>query len=88
MIISQNLILSLKGTYFDIPSLHDLIAMKLFALQHGVTERKEKDLADIVHLSVSNGLNPEHDLQPLCEKYASMEVYEQLCQRIKQINNR
>ncbi len=62
--------------------------MKLFAVQHGVRERKDKDLADIVHLSVNNELNPDLDLLPLCEKYANMEVYEQLCQRIKQINNR
>jgi hypothetical protein len=70
-----------------VASLRDLIAMKLFAVKNGAQERQDKDIPDIVHLSVLNDLDAETDLRPLCQKYADLEIYSQLCQRITNLKN-
>ena len=69
-----------------VPSLADLIAMKLFAAHHGAAARGEKDLADVAYLAILNHLDPERDILPLCRKYASDCVYSALCLRIEQLN--
>lgn len=66
------------------PRLKDLIAMKLFALANGAKQREEKDLPDIVHLSMEHGLSAEGDLKPLCERFANNEVYEAVRRRISE----
>ena len=72
---------------FDVkvPSLGNLIAMKLFAL--GNPKRMERDSADIVHLVVENGLSPEGVLKPLCERFSTQDVYRELERRIKEMNH-
>jgi hypothetical protein len=59
--------------------------MKLFAVAHGGGRREDKDLGDVAYLAVLNELETERDLRPLCDRYASSEVYSELCRRIKNI---
>ena len=56
------------GQLVKIPSLENLIAMKLFSLSSGSSGRWEKDFPDIVHLVVENGMNIDENLKPLCER--------------------
>lgn len=80
--------IKVTGIELWVPSLPDLIAMKLFAVHHGVTERRDKDVNDVVQLVVKNDFRQQDDLKTLCEQYASSEVYEELCQRIHSMSNR
>ncbi len=68
-----------------VPSLLDLIAMKLFAMKN--PKRKERDGSDIVHLMVENKLDSEMDLKPLCDKFATDAMYERLKHRIEEERN-
>jgi hypothetical protein len=73
------------GEMVRIPALTDLIAMKLFAAAHGSVGRREKDLADVVYLSLINSLDPEKDLLPPCLKYADDEMYKVILMRIQEL---
>jgi hypothetical protein len=75
------------GAALKVPCLPDLLAMKLFALKGGHPRRKERDMADIVNLTVENGLTAETDLKPLCERYATVPIYEELAARIREMKN-
>ena len=72
------------GQSVRVPSLANLIAMKLFALKSGSSNRWEKDFPDIVHLAIENELELETDLKPLCERFADVAVYEKLAARIQE----
>jgi hypothetical protein len=76
---------TLYGSPVQIPCLHDLLAMKIFALRSKPEKRKEKDLPDIAYLSVLNDLNFTTDLLPLCEQYGSPEVAEWIRSEIRRI---
>lgn len=76
---------SVDGTPLNIPSLPDLIAMKLFAISHGGAARYDKDMPDVAFLCVLNGLDAEKDLRPLCEKHADMSIYRELLRRIESL---
>jgi len=65
-----------------IPSLHDLLAMKFFSYGQAPT-RRLKDLQDIVSLSFENKLDPETDLKPLALKYATENIFQQVCAMLK-----
>jgi len=77
--------IDIRGARVKIPSLPVLIAMKLFAVEHGGAARADKDLPDVAHLAVLNGLDPETDLRPICRRHASPDTYEELCRRIRQL---
>jgi hypothetical protein len=66
--------ISLHGQALLVPSLRDLIAMKLFALAQALARRVDKDLPDIAYLTILNGLDIDRDLLPLCERYANGEI--------------
>lgn len=68
-----------------VPCLRDLIAMKVFALASGSPGRRDRDSADIVHLAVENRIDLERDLLPLCERFGTAGLYEQLSARIKEM---
>ncbi len=70
------------GQSLLVPSLLDLIAMKLFALKEGSTKREEKDFPDIVNLALEHGLDIEADLKPLCDKFADESIYLKLAKQI------
>lgn len=67
------------------PALKDLLALKIHAIHQNPSRRIDKDLPDIVWLSVLNAVDPESVLRPLCEKYADLTLYEQITHRIKSI---
>jgi len=77
----------IHGIRLAVPSLADLIAMKLLAAHHGAAARGEKDLSDIAHLAIFNGLDPERDILPLCRHYASEQAYSALCLKIEQLKS-
>ena len=63
------------GHSLRIPSLKDLIAMKIFALGQDKARRMGKDLPDIAYLSVINRLDVERDIRPLCKQFGSQEIF-------------
>ncbi len=75
------------GQSLKVPSLKNLIAMKLFALKSGSPGRWEKDFPDIAHLVDENGLDVEADLRPLCERFADDEIFAKLSVRIQELGN-
>ena len=75
------------GTMVKVPALKDLIAMKLFSLAQNPEQRMGKDLPDIAHLSVLNGLDLEHDLHPLALRYASEDVFKMVSAQIKALQS-
>jgi hypothetical protein len=66
-----------------VPSLRDLLAMKLFALAHAPARRVDKDLPDVAYLAILNDLDVERDLAPLCERYASSAVLQLVREKIE-----
>jgi predicted nucleotidyltransferase len=75
------------GQTLRVPSLENLIAMKLFALRSGSQGRWEKDFPDIVHLVVENRMSVGEELKPLCERYANDDIYLKLKSRIMEMLN-
>lgn len=76
--------ISYGNVRLHVPSLKDLISMKLFALSHGSAQREEKDFPDIVHLVLEHGLDLERELKPLCDRFASESIYDRLKFRISE----
>lgn len=74
------------GVALTLPCLTDLLAMKLFALKSGSPRRKERDMADVVYLAVENQMTPE-DLKPLCDRFATDRIYEELSARIREMTD-
>ena len=68
---------NIMGCQVKIPSLPDLLAMKLFSYGQAPS-RRIKDLQDIVALCLENKIDAETDLKPLALKYASEEIYQQV----------
>ena len=64
------------GCEFKVPSVRDLIAMKIFALSRDIPRRMGKDLPDIAYLSVLHNMDLESDIRPLCNRFGSLETYE------------
>ncbi len=66
---------NVHGFPVKIPALTDLIAMKVFSLSQDVERRMGKDLPDIAYLSVINNLDLESDIRPLCNRFATRNIY-------------
>ena len=64
------------GCEFKVPSVRDLIAMKIFALSRDIPRRMGKDLPDIAYLSVLHNMDLESDIRPLCNRFGTPETYE------------
>lgn len=65
-----------QGCELKVPSVRDLIAMKIFALSQDVARRMGKDLPDIAYLSVLHNLDLETDIRPLCNRFGTVKIYE------------
>lgn len=78
---------SYGGVPLKVPSLNDLLAMKLFALNSGNPQRKERDFSDVVQLMILNDLKPEEDLKPLCDRFATKELFTELANRIQELRH-
>ena len=72
-----------QGKTVSVPSLKDLIAMKLFSLAQNPARRMGKDLPDIAHLTVLNGLDLEKDIHPLAVRYASEAIFDMVSEHVK-----
>jgi len=64
------------GHDLRLPSLKDLIAMKVFAFAQNTACRMGKDLPDIAYLAVLNDLDFEADIRPLCARFGTPEICE------------
>jgi hypothetical protein len=67
---------TVHGHLLKVPSLRDLIALKVFSLSQNVARRMGKDLPDIAFLAVINGLDMQTDIRPLCDRFGAPQVYE------------
>jgi len=68
---------------FTIPSLKNLIALKLHALKHNLKLRENKDLPDIVNLIRINKLDFKNvGFREMCLKYGSKEIYQKIVERL------
>lgn len=70
--------ISMRGNKVKVPSLKDLLAMKIFSFAQNTARRMGKDLPDIAYLSVLNKLATEEDLKPLCDKFGTSEIYKMI----------
>ncbi|MEI6645153.1 MAG: nucleotidyl transferase AbiEii/AbiGii toxin family protein [bacterium] len=74
------------GVTIEVPSLLDLLAMKLFALSQAFERRVDKDLPDVAYLCVLNNLDLESDIHPLCLRYGSEAIYRQVVEKVETLN--
>jgi hypothetical protein len=64
------------GLETRVPSLENLLALKLHAARHAPPRRRHKDLIDIFALIDANGVNVTSDsFRKLCDKYGTAELY-------------
>ena len=75
----------IRGHAVRLPSLRDLLAMKIFAFSRSVERRMGKDLPDIAYLCVINGLDLERDIRPLCERFGTAEAYKLIGRQIEEL---
>lgn len=77
----------IRGHSLKVPSLKDLLAMKLFALGQAESRRIDKDLPDIAYLAIINELDFKAELLPLCRRFATEDIYRQICDKVKSIQS-
>ena len=70
------------GFSVKVPSLLDLISMKLFSLRN--PKREERDMMDIVQLVLENKLDVASSLKPLCDRFSTNTIYQKLKKRIEE----
>jgi len=70
-----------------VPRLHDLLAMKLFALNTGGPKRRDKDFGDIVNLVIENGVEVDGELKALCQEFGTDALYTDLRTRIEELRH-
>lgn len=64
---------------FIVPSLNDLIALKLHSLKYNLKLRQAKDLPDIVSLVKINEIDAKgREFRALCLKYANEKIYRRI----------
>jgi hypothetical protein len=64
------------GLEIRVPSLENLLALKLHAARHARPHRRHKDLVDIFALVEANGIDVASDsFRQLCDKYGTTELY-------------
>jgi hypothetical protein len=78
---------TIRGHTVRVPTLQDLLAMKVFAFSQNLARRMGKDLPDIAYLSVINHLDPERDIRPLCERFGTAEAYTLIRSQIEEIQS-
>ncbi|HMO50399.1 MAG TPA: nucleotidyl transferase AbiEii/AbiGii toxin family protein [Kiritimatiellia bacterium] len=71
-----------QGRLVMVPSVSNLIAMKLFALKQSWDRRMAKDLPDIVTLARIHELDPEQNIKPLALQFADEFIYQQVVKNL------
>ena len=74
-----------RGLIFKIPSVRNLIAMKLHACKHGGFRREIKDLIDVVQLIETHHLDPtEPAFREICLRYGNAGLYESILKAVRE----
>lgn len=82
-IIASGKKITIAKQEFIVPSLDNLIALKLHSLKYNYKLRENKDLPDIIELIRNNKLNyNSKKFKDLCLKYGTREIYNQILLRI------
>ena len=69
----------ISGRIYRVPAIEHLVSMKLHALKQGDAERRLKDLTDVIQLLKQSSIGVHSDeFRQLCQKYATLEVYEEI----------
>lgn len=69
----------IAGQKFKVPSLNNLIALKLHSIKYNPKLREYRDLPDIINLIKVNNVDfKNHEFRELCLKYGTEEIYKQL----------
>ncbi len=75
--------LQISGQKFVVPSLNDLIALKLHSIKYNPKIRLSKDLPDIVNLMRINQVDAKDTkFKELCLKYGTEEIYQKLLEAL------
>lgn len=73
----------IAGGEFILPSLKNLIALKLHSLKHNPKIRENKDLPDIINLLRINKVDfKSKEFKDLCLKYGTEEIYHTILEKI------
>jgi len=82
-IIKNGKEISIAGQKFIVPSLFNLIALKLHSIKYNPKIRESTDLPDIVNLIRINKVDfKSKDFRELCLKYGTKEIYEKILKLI------
>jgi hypothetical protein len=82
-IIKNGKKISIAGREFIVPSLNNLIALKLHSLKYNPKFREIKDLPDIIALIRVNKINfKSRKFRELCLKYGTEEIYNKILNSI------
>ena len=82
-IIKDGKRISIAGEEFTIPSLNNLIALKLHSLKYNLKIRENKDLPDIINLIRINKVDyKSKEFQELCLKYGTEKIYNKILERM------
>ncbi|MDD5774059.1 MAG: nucleotidyltransferase [bacterium] len=77
--------ISIAGQKFIVPSLNNLIALKLHSIKHNKKIREFRDLPDIINLIRVNNLDfNSPEFKELCLKYGTEEIYQKLLTSLKE----
>ena len=69
----------IAGCRLHVPSLENLIALKLHALKNNQARRLAKDISDIINLIIINRLDAKSDkFKTMCLKYGTLGIYHKI----------
>jgi hypothetical protein len=75
--------INIAGEKFIVPSLKNLIALKLHSIKYNPKIRENKDMPDIINLIRINKLDFKSDeFRELCLKYATEEIYKKILESL------
>ena len=76
---------NVHGYELRVPSLKDLISMKIFALSQNLALRMAKDLPDITYLCIMHNLDLITDIHPLCKKFGTDDIFDLICTQTEEL---
>lgn len=82
-IMSTGKEIGIAGQTFVVPSLFNLIALKLHSIKYNPQLRKVTDLPDIINLIRKNGIDfKSGEFHEMCLKYGSEEIYKEITESV------
>ena len=76
--------INIAGEKFIVPSLNNLIALKLHSIKYNPKNRMLTDLPDIINLIKINNVNFKKDsFKELCMKYGNEQIYKNIINALK-----